>query len=124
MTHDVVVAEIMARAAKLDVLTHYCGRAQNCQGDRGAPDLLCVGYFHAAWIEVKMPHSPRLSPEQTRWRHQLAAAGCIHYVVGPGALTNGVVDRILGFLATGRPDPGQLARAVVEVGQLAGNWPA
>lgn len=108
MTHDVIVGRIMARAGKLGVLAHYCGRSQLCQGDRGLPDLLCVGLYHGAFIEVKMPHSPGLSPEQTSWRHQLAAAGFIHYVVGPGALENGQVDRILGFLATGQTDPARI----------------
>jgi hypothetical protein len=101
MTHDVVVAEIMARASKLNVLAHYCGRSQLCQGNRGLPDLLCVGLYFGAFIEVKMPHSANLSPEQTNWRHQLRAAGFIHYVVGPGALDNGQIDRILHYLATG-----------------------
>lgn len=104
MTHDLVVAEIMARARQLGVLAHYCGRSQLCQGDRGLPDLLCVGLHFGAFIEVKMPHSANLSPEQTNWRHQLRAAGFIHYVVGPGALDNGQVDRILGYLATGKTE--------------------
>jgi hypothetical protein len=122
MTHDLVVTEIMTRAKELNILTHYCGRAQNCQGDRGAPDLLCVGFYHAAFIEVKMPHST-LAPEQTSWRHQLAAAGCIHYVVGPGALTNGQIDRILFFLATGKTDQDQISRAAGQLERMVREWP-
>src|SRR6267142_696561 len=52
VTHAVVVAEIMARASRLNVLSHYCGRSQLCQGDRGLPDLLCVGLYFGAFIEV------------------------------------------------------------------------
>lgn len=102
-THDVVVHEIMARARQFNILAHYCGRSQSCQGDKGMPDLLLVGFYHAAFVEVKMPHD-QLEPEQTSWRHQLQAAGMLHYVVGPGALINGQVDRLLTFLATGKTD--------------------
>lgn len=98
MTHDVIVAEIMARAREHNVKTHYCGRSQLCQGDRGLPDLLCVGLHHAAFIEVKTLNSPNLSPEQTSWRHQLAAAGETVYVVGADVLTNGVIEQMLAFL--------------------------
>lgn len=101
MTHDVVVSEIIARAAGRGVLSHYCGRAQLCQGDRGMPDLLLVGAYHHAFVEVKIGRD-QLEPEQTAWRHQLQAAGVIFYVVAGDSLTNGVVDRILDFLATGK----------------------
>jgi hypothetical protein len=105
MNHDVVVAEIMARARLANVLSHYCGRAHLCGGDRGAPDLLCVGPYAAAFIEVKMPGSPNLSPAQVNWKHQLRAAGMLHYVVGPECLDNGQADRILRYLGT-RPTSG------------------
>jgi hypothetical protein len=101
MTHDVVVAEIMNRAKARNVLTHYCGRSQLCQGHRGMPDLLCVGLYHQAFIEVKIGRD-QLDPEQTDWRHHLQAAGVIFYVLGADALTNGVAERILDFLATGK----------------------
>jgi hypothetical protein len=108
MTHDVVVHEIMARARLANVLSHYCGRAHLCSGDRGAPDLLCVGPFVAAFIEVKMPGSADLSPAQVNWKHQLRAAGMLHYVVGPECITNGQADKILHYLATGTANPARL----------------
>jgi hypothetical protein len=106
MTHDVVVAEIMTRARAANVLSHYCGRAHLCGGDRGAPDLLCVGAFAAAFIEIKMTGSPGLSSAQVNWKHQLRAAGMTHYVLGPECLANGQADRILRYLATGTLETG------------------
>lgn len=82
------------------MLTHYCPDSRRCDGDRGIPDLLCIGHFHAAFIEVKTAND-RLRPDQTTWMHALKAAGQLHYVVGPEALANGVVERILDYLATG-----------------------
>jgi hypothetical protein len=104
VTHDEVVREIMTRARAASVLSHYCGRAHLCGGDRGLPDLLCVGPYVGAFIEVKMPGSSQLSPSQVNWKHQLRAAGMLHYVIGPDALANGQADRILRYLATGRTD--------------------
>lgn len=101
MTHDQVVTEIIKRAHQLGVLTHYCRESQRCLGDRGLPDLVCVGAFHGAFIEVKTPACPTLTAAQVTWKHQVKAAGLIHYVVGPEALDNGAMDRILGYLATG-----------------------
>lgn len=101
MTHDAIIDVIMTRARAANVLSHYCGQAHLCKGDRGAPDLLCVGPFAVAFLEVKMPGSPGLSPAQVNWKHQLRAAGLAHYVLGPECLANGQVDRILNYLATG-----------------------
>jgi hypothetical protein len=106
MSHDVIVHEIMARARLAGVLSHYCGRAHLCGGDRGAPDLLCVGAFAAAFIEIKMPGSPGLSPAQVNWKHQLKAAGMTHLVLGPECLGNGQADRILRYLGSGNAEMG------------------
>jgi len=101
MTHDQVVAEIQARASRRGVLSHYCHRAQFCQGDNGIPDLQLVGPFGAAWAEVKSPYD-RLEPEQTTWMHALKAAGQLHYVVRPQGLDDGSVDAMLDRLAYGQ----------------------
>jgi hypothetical protein len=101
MTHDETVAEIQRRARARGILTHYCGTAVRCSGDRGQPDIVCVGKFGAAWIEVKSPYD-RLSSEQTQWMHALRAAGQLHYVVRPQGLDDGSVDAILDRLAFGQ----------------------
>ena len=101
MTHDAVIEAIISRARAANVLSHYCGQAHLCKGDRGAPDLLCVGPFAAAFLEIKMPASPGLSSGQVNWKHQIRAAGMTHYVLGPECLDNGQADRILRYLGTG-----------------------
>lgn len=86
MTHDEAVAEIQRRAAERGVISHYCKRPVSCSGDRGLPDLVLVGPFGVAWIEVKMP-GDNLDPGQTTWKHALIAAGQRHYVLNPNDLT-------------------------------------
>jgi len=98
-THDQVVAEIQARAQAVSVLSHYCGRSERCAGDRGMPDLFLVGLQGSAWLEIKTPATPRLSPDQVQWAYQLRAAGQAHYIVQDAALENGQVDMILALLA-------------------------
>jgi len=102
MTHDQIIAEIQRRAKARGMLSHYCRRSVTCNGDRGLPDLFLAGHFAAAWLEVKTPSCPNLTPEQTTWAHCLRAAGQTHYVVGPVQLANGVVDQILDYLALGQ----------------------
>lgn len=99
MTHDEIVAEIQARAKAAGVLTHYCGRSQQCDGDRGMPDLVAVGLHGCAWIEVKTPSKPGMSPDQVQWAYQLRAAGQQHFVVQGAALDDGTIDMIVGLLA-------------------------
>jgi hypothetical protein len=53
VTHDDLVSEIMRRATRHHVLSHYCAKSLRCRGDRGMPDLLLVGAYGAAWVEVK-----------------------------------------------------------------------
>jgi hypothetical protein len=101
MTHDEIVTEIQARARKRGILTHYCGPGLRCQGDRGAPDLVAVGMFGAAWIEVKTAND-RLKPDQTTWMHALKAAGQAHYVVRELQLRDGGLDAMLDNLAHGQ----------------------
>jgi hypothetical protein len=102
MTHDEVVAEIQARAKRRGILTHYCGRAQHCKGDRGSPDLVLVGPYHTGWIEVKMPGDTR-KPEQTTWFHALRAGGQLYEQMGPADLDrsplHSVADAFLDYLA-------------------------
>lgn len=98
MTHDEIVAEIQSRARGADVLSHYCGRSQQCTGDRGLPDLILVGVHGAAWLEVKTLAALSMSPDQVQWAYQLKAAGQLHYIVTEGALHDGTVDMILGLL--------------------------
>jgi hypothetical protein len=102
VTHDEIVAEIQARARKRGILTHYCGPGLRCQGDRGVPDLVAVGMFGAAFIEVKTDRD-RLKPDQVTWMHALKAAGQNHYVVRQGQLRDGGLDEILDCLAYGQP---------------------
>ena len=102
MTHDQVVAEIQARAERRGILSHYCGSAERCHADRGAPDLLLAGPFGVAWVEVKTSACPTLSSGQVAWRYMLRAAGQVHEVMGEGDLIPGhAVDMLLGFVATG-----------------------
>lgn len=101
MTHDELVEAIQQRAKARGVLTHYCGPALRCKGDRGAPDLICVGRFRACWIEAKSPYG-RLEPEQTTWQHALKAAGQQHYVIREADLESGLVDGLLDGLAYGQ----------------------
>jgi hypothetical protein len=98
MTHDDVVHAIQERAKKRGILTHYCGPAKLCKGDRGAPDLVLAGMFGAAWIEVKTP-GDQLDPGQTTWKYALLAAGQEHYVIRPPDLEDGRVDGLLDRLA-------------------------
>ena len=101
MNHDAVVCEIQARARARGVLSHYCGPSLRCTGDRGKPDLVLVGNFGVAWIEVKMP-GDCLDPEQTRWRYKLRAAGQLVETMGPGDLVaGGAVDQLLELAALG-----------------------
>lgn len=101
MTHDEIVAEIQRRAKSRGILSHYCHRAQFCQGDRGLPDVIAVGKFRAAWIEVKTPYD-RLDPPQTTWMHALRGAGEEHHVIRPEQLDDGTLDAILDGLAYGQ----------------------
>lgn len=101
MTHDQIVQEIIRRAHKIGVLSHYCRESQRCLGDRGTPDLLLVGHYRAAFIEVKTPACPTLSSNQVTWMHAIKASGGIHYVLGAEALDNGVVGQILDYLMGG-----------------------
>ena len=102
VTHDEVVAEIMARAAARRIFTHYCGPATRCKGIPGVPDLMLAGDRHAGWIEVKVPPDT-LSPGQSRWRWKLKASGQLYEAMGPADLAEGgAVDKFLEFLATGR----------------------
>lgn len=101
MTHDEIVVEIQSRARRRGVLSHYCPDSRRCDGDRGIPDLLLVGMFGAAFVEVKAPHD-RVKPDQTTWKHALRAAGQEYHLVHGDALLNGVVDGILDGLAHGQ----------------------
>ena len=104
MNHDQIVAEIQARATqRRGVLSHYCGSALRCSGDRGAPDLLCAGPNGAAWLEVKTP-ADRLKPDQTTWMYTLKASGQRHYVIREAQLLDGTVDAILDTLAAGQAE--------------------
>ena len=97
MTHDEIVAEIQARAERRGVLTHYCGSAERCHGDRGAPDLVLAGPHGVAWIEVKTG-GDTMRPDQTTWKYQLLASGQEHYVIRVDVLDS-VVDKLLDRLA-------------------------
>jgi hypothetical protein len=110
VNHDEIVTEIQARARAKGVLSHYCGRSQQCDGDRGLPDLFLVGVHGSAWVEVKTPSSPSMSPAQVQWAYQLRAAGQVHYIVQGAALDNGAVDAILGVLAGPEPNKIPLVR--------------
>jgi hypothetical protein len=101
VTHDEMVSEIQNRAKRRNVLTHYCRRAQFCGGDPGLPDLVLVGAYGAAWMEVKTPRD-QLDPPQVTWMHQLKAAGQKHYVIRQVQLDDGSVDAILDNLAYGQ----------------------
>lgn len=83
------------------MLTHYCPDSRRCDGDRGMPDLLLVGMFGAAFVEVKTPND-RLKPEQTTWKHALRAAGQEYHVVRGDMLLNGIVDGMIDGLALGQ----------------------
>jgi hypothetical protein len=100
MLHDDIVAEIQARAKRRGILSHYCGHAIHCKGDRGAPDLLLVGHFGAAWVEVKTG-SATLDPGQTTWKHALRAAGQEHHVIREPDLHNGQVNWLLDLVSLG-----------------------
>ena len=101
MTHDEIVAEIQAQAKARGVLTHYCGSAERCHGDRGLPDLLLVGDYHLGWIEVKLP-GDKLKPDQVTWYYKLRASGQLYERMGPDDLAEGGgVDLFLGFLTEG-----------------------
>lgn len=102
MTHDEIVAEVVTRAKSRGILSHYCKQARFCEGDRGQPDIVCVGKFAAAWLEVKTPYD-RLEPAQTTWMHALKAAGQQHHVIRPAHLDDGTLDGILDSLAYGQP---------------------
>lgn len=99
MTHDEIVAGIQSRAKDMGVLSHYCGPAERCKGDRGAPDLMLAGIYHVGWIEVKMP-GDRRKPEQTAWYHRLRGSGQLYEQVGPDDMAEGgAVDQFLEELA-------------------------
>lgn len=101
MTHDELVAEIQRRARELGILSHYCGQAQHCKADRGMPDLVLVGPYRAAFVEVKTEWA-QMDPGQTTWMHALTAAGELHFVVRPADLDGGRVDGLLESLAYGQ----------------------
>ena len=98
MLHDDIVREIQARATKRGMLSHYCGHAIHCKGDRGAPDLFVVGPYGMAWFEVKTGGAD-LSPGQTSWRHMLTAADQTYLVAVEAHLDDGRIDRMLDGLA-------------------------
>lgn len=100
MTHDEVVGEIQRRASARGILSHYCGRAVACRGDRGQPDLVLVGAQHTGFVEVKMPSDTR-DPGQTTWYHKLRGTGALVEQMGPRDLDSGVVDLFLTFLNEG-----------------------
>lgn len=102
MTHDEMVAEIQRRATARGVISHYCGRAERCHGDRGQPDLMLAGLVGVGWMEVKTP-ADRLKPAQTAWMYMLKASGQRHYVIREPQLSDGTVDGILDTLAYGQP---------------------
>lgn len=101
MTHGEVVAEILGRAAQRGVLGHYCPDSRRCEGDRGLPDVLLVGPFGAAWVEVKTG-AAQLKPAQTTWKHMLLAAGQRYEVMREEDLTDGgLLNPLLLFLSEG-----------------------
>lgn len=101
MIHDEIVREIQARASSRGLLSHYCGQATRCKGDRGLPDVLVVGGHGLVWIEVKTP-GDRLSPEQVKWKYTLQAAGEVYEVMDEQDLAaGGAVDMILSFASSG-----------------------
>lgn len=101
MTHDEVVHEIQARARRRGVLSHYCHNSIRCEGDRGLPDVLLVGHYGVAFVEVKTP-GDQLKPAQTTWKHALKAAGQLHEVMHEGDLAPGhAIDMLLAFVSTG-----------------------
>jgi hypothetical protein len=102
MTHDQLVSEIQRRAKTRGILTHACHQAQRCTGDRGQPDIVAVGKFRAAWLEIKSPGAG-LEPAQTTWAHALKGAGQTHYIIRQAQLDDGTVDAILDTLAYGQP---------------------
>jgi hypothetical protein len=102
VTHDEMVAEVQRRGAQRGVISHYCGRAERCSGDRGQPDLFLAGLVGVAWMEVKTP-ADRLKPAQTQWMHMLKASGQKHYVIREAQLHDDTVDGILDSLAYGQP---------------------
>lgn len=105
MNHDEIVAAIVARAKRSKglVLTHYCAAGWMCTGDRGLPDLVLAGPFGVAWLEVKTPAKPKLSPEQVTWKYTLQGSGQRVYVVGASELAGDLIDRIVSALALGQP---------------------
>lgn len=101
MTHGQIIAAIQDRARRRGVLSHHCPDSRRCDGDRGLPDLLLVGMFGAAWIEVKSP-GDRLKPDQVTWKHALGAAGQVYQVVREGDLDDGgAVNMLLLFVSEG-----------------------
>ena len=67
MTHDQLVAAVLALAARNGVLAHYCQRSARCQGRRGLPDVFLAGPGGAAFAEVKAGDDDTTA-EQDLWR--------------------------------------------------------
>lgn len=101
MKHDDIVSAVIARAAGLGILAHYCKDARFCSGDPGITDLIMVGAHKTAFVEVKTEYG-RMESGQNLWMHALIASGQLHYVVRPADLENGKVDAILDQLAYGQ----------------------
>jgi len=103
MTHDEVVTQIQLRARAQNILTHYCGRAERCCGDRGQPDLILVGAWNVAWVEVKSRYAD-LAPDQTTWFHTLRGSGQVCEILNEHDLEpGGAVDALLAFVSREPP---------------------
>jgi hypothetical protein len=73
---------VMGIAQFEDVLAHHCGRAVNCQGGPGFPDLVLAGRERVMFAELKRLYQAEAAehgwgvptPEQARWGERLRAA--------------------------------------------------
>jgi hypothetical protein len=62
--------EVLALAASMGVMAHWCGDSRKCQGPKGFPDLFIAGPRGILIAELKMPDG-ETSAEQDLWAWML-----------------------------------------------------
>ena len=91
MTHNELVGKILARAAELKLLAHYCGDSRKCKGAAGFPDLVIAGATGVIFREVKTG-SGETTPQQDLWGWTIGRVGGSWHVWTEARWIDGTIE--------------------------------
>jgi hypothetical protein len=77
---------VIGLALAAGVLVHHCGRARECEGGPGFPDLVLAGHHRVLFAELKRLYAPAVrwsarSAEQVTWARCLTGCNGAPYVL-------------------------------------------